>query len=385
MTRNPFVTLVFRGKRFDAAAMPLEALPELAAYRDLVLAVAKAHYHEQNPDRQRLPKGFEEGFRLVLDRVDAGSAVPVVSRLRDESTLPFAADAAPGSDVFELARVIVERAIDSVSKRKKPPQEMTAELLARFNAFGRTLRDEESIVVAPPGKRDGAVYNRTVRRALVLRAQTTYEDDVDLVGEVRAADKDIDGFSLRLRDGRKVDVHTLPLFFRLALRSLDASALVRVRGSGLFDAAGSLLRVTLATDVSLAEEGDEGSTRAGCPSSIDSQIDSLKGLAPGWFDEATTAYDSAQLEWLGKLLHGVLEAFELPTPYVYPTPEGLARAEWSLRHWEIVANIDLTKKMVDVIAAHAESDEVHELPVALLEPGAESKFGRFLSEHIQSR
>ena len=25
---------------------------------------------------------------------------------------------------------------------------------------------------------------------------------------------------------------------------------------------------------------------------------------------------------------GVLEGFELPSPYLYPTPEGMARAEW---------------------------------------------------------
>jgi hypothetical protein len=40
MSRSPFATLIFRGKRFDGAVMPLEALPELAAYRDLVAAVA---------------------------------------------------------------------------------------------------------------------------------------------------------------------------------------------------------------------------------------------------------------------------------------------------------------------------------------------------------
>jgi hypothetical protein len=33
MCKSPFVTLIFRGGRFGEAAMPLEALPELAADR----------------------------------------------------------------------------------------------------------------------------------------------------------------------------------------------------------------------------------------------------------------------------------------------------------------------------------------------------------------
>ena len=65
MERIPFTTLVFQGPRFGEAAMPLEALPELAAYRDLLIAVAKSLFQADNPDRHRLPKGFESSFRLV--------------------------------------------------------------------------------------------------------------------------------------------------------------------------------------------------------------------------------------------------------------------------------------------------------------------------------
>ena len=381
MSKNPFVTLIFRGGRFHEAAMPLEALPELAAYRELVLAVAKILFQSGNPDRQRLPKGFEAGFRLVLERVDGGSAVPVVSRLTDEPSMKMLVPVASAPDWFDEARDVVERGIAAAATGKALPSELSKEILARFNAFGRTLADDESIVVAQPGKREGAVYDRVVRRKLVLQAQATYEDEVNLLGEVRAADKDAEGFSLRTSDGRKLDVHAPPLFFPLALRSLGESALVRVRGTGLYDADATLLKVTMATDVSLAEEGEE-QTRPGCPTPVDAQVESLKSLAPGWYEPSSPAYEAIALDWLRKLLVGLLDGFQLPRPYIYPTPEGLARAEWSGAAWEIVSSFDLGARSVEVMAARANSDEVHELTVPLAEPGGESKLGRFLTEHL---
>jgi hypothetical protein len=381
MSSSPFVTLIFRGERFQKAAMPLEALPELAAYRELVLAVAKVLFQVGNPDRQRLPKGFEAAFRLVLERVESGSAIPVVSRVSDEPSMKmlFPTPAAP--DWFDKARDVVEHGIAAAAKGKQLPAELSKEILARFNAFGRTLGDDESIVVAQPGKREGAVYDRMVRRRLVLQAQATYEDEVNLLGEVRAADKDSEGFALRTSDGRKLDVHAPPLFFPLALRSLKESALVRVRGTGLYDADATLLRVTMASDVSLAEEGEE-QTRPGCPTPVETQVESLKSLAAGWYDESSRAYDASSLAWLGKLLLGLLDGFQLPRPYIYPTPEGLARAEWSGAAWEIVSSFDLGSRSVEVMAARTNSDEMHEITVLLAEPGGESKLGRFLTEHL---
>jgi hypothetical protein len=381
MSSSPFVTLIFRGKRFQEAAMPLEALPELAAYRELVVAVAKVLFQEGNPERQRLPKGFEAGFRLVLDRIEPGSTVPIVSRVSAGAATPMLFLTPTAPDWFDNARDVVERGIAAASKGKSLPAELSNEILARFNAFGRTLGDDESIVVAQPGKREGAVYDRAVRRRLVLQAQATYEDEVNLLGEVRAADKDAEGFALRTSDGRKLDVHAPPLFFPLALRSLGESALVRVRGTGLYDADATLLKVTMASDVSLAEEGEE-QTRPGCPTPVDTQVESLTSLAPGWYDESSLAYDPLSLAWLGKLLLGLLDGFQLPRPYIYPTPEGLARAEWSGAAWEIVSSFDLGSRSVEVMAARTNSDEMHEITVPLSEPGGESKLGRFLTEHL---
>jgi hypothetical protein len=386
MTENRFVTLIFRGARFEDAAMPVPVLSELIAYEAIVLAVARALFLGEHQDRSRLPKGFEASFGLAMKGVEKGSALPVIVRVSEPSWTPHLAFDAADSDWFERARDLVEASIDAVANHRDLPPEFPVEILPRFTAFGRTLGDDDSIIVAQPGRHLGATYDRRVRKSLILRAQGTYEDEVNLVGEVRAADKDTEGFAIRMEDDRKLEVRTPRAFFPLALRSLTTSASVRVRGTGLFDAEGTLLKVTMASDVSLAEEGDE-QTRPGCPTPVETQVQSLKALAPGWYDDEGLGFEADKLDWLSKLLIAVLDGFQLPRPYIYPTPEGFARAEWPGAKWDVSTNFDLGARQADVFAVRVDidSDEHHELTVPLTEPGAETKLGRFLHDHLSQQ
>lgn len=76
------------GSRFGQPGMPVEVLPELAAYRELVATVARELFLRRNPGRQRVPRGFTESFQLRLERVDKGSTIPVLERVSPES-VPF--------------------------------------------------------------------------------------------------------------------------------------------------------------------------------------------------------------------------------------------------------------------------------------------------------
>lgn len=376
MSRVPFATLVFRGKRFDGAAMPLEALPELAAYRDLVAAVAKELFFAANPGRVRLPKGFDASFRLKLSRIESGSAVPVIDR--DFEMAPLFA-----GDYFDRARAEVEQAIASQHTGAPFPAWLKPEVAGRFSSFGRTLRDDESVVVAEAGKREGAVYDRRVRRAILVRSQGTYEEDVELVGVVRETDADQDSFEIRLGTDRRVPVRSSRVFFSQVVRSLQRDTAVRVSGTGIYDAEGKLLRVAQASDVSPAEEGDVASGRPGCSIPVDEQVASLSGLPDGWCDGEGRSFDDAGLAWAAELLHGIVEGFDLATPFVYPTPEGRVRAEWSRASWEISAELDPESQTAEVRAVRLDADEMHERGFSLVDPGQEVRLGSFLATHLR--
>ena len=56
-------SLRFDGKRFEGHALDVECTRELIAYRNLIVECAKELWRRKNPDRARLPRGFEDDFR----------------------------------------------------------------------------------------------------------------------------------------------------------------------------------------------------------------------------------------------------------------------------------------------------------------------------------
>ena len=357
--------------------MPLEALPELAAYSDLLAAVARELFFAEKPGGVRLPKGFADSFHLSLARIESGSAVPIVERdIPDAQLFPM-------FDLFDKARDEVAAAVLAVAVSTALPSWLNPNVAARFASFGRTLREDESVILAPAGERQGAEYNRQIRRRILLAGQGTYEEDVDLVGFVREADADQDSFEIRLGDDRRVPVRASPPLLSQVQRSFQRDSPVRVSGIGVYDAEGKLLRVSQASDVSAAEEGDVASGRPGCHIPVAEQVDSLKGLQEGWLDGEGLAFSSEALAWSSTLLASIVNGFELATPHIYPTPDGSVRAEWSRPQWEISAELDWSRKLSEVRAVRLDADEMRERTFPLGEPGEEVRLGSFLASQMR--
>lgn len=367
-----FATLTFQGARFDQARMPLDALPELSAYRAIVLSVARVLFQKENPKRRRVPKGFEAGFQLFLERVEDGhSVLDVISRTTSEAHL--------FEDVFDRARDVVEDGIRAASSGGAMPIALSNGALARFSVFGRSLLPSERIIVGKPSSSGGAVYDRTVREAILRLSKTSYEDNVDLVGEICEADKLKSDFEFITTDGVRIPVNPSPLVTD-AVRHMFYSNKVRLRGTGLMDPNGVIQRVIDIDDLE-ESEADEPSAPTGCQTSIANQIALLAKLEDGWLDEAADKYDTQQLERLARLLEGIVAAFGLPTPYVYPAADSFVRAEWSSAEAEIVVKINLGMNSVEVLVVRG-ADSVTEEAINLAEAGGESKLGRVLADAL---
>ena|SRR5690625_2592878 len=145
---DDFVRVRFAGGRFDSHTIPFDVLPDLAAYRDLVVEVAKHLFRERNDDRQRVPKGFEESFQLGLSQVIQGnSATALAQRLETLDGQPTEAGQAefgfPRYSEFEDARDLLDRVIAAANNDRALPQEFPRELVGKFNRFGQSLRGGE--------------------------------------------------------------------------------------------------------------------------------------------------------------------------------------------------------------------------------------------------
>ncbi|MGI9166203.1 MAG: hypothetical protein ACR2G5_07435 [Pyrinomonadaceae bacterium] len=76
-------TQKFDGERFKDHGLDLDVLPELIAYKTLLVETAKALWRAGNPERQSLRKNFEDNLKLKFYRLGEGSvARPHRARIR---------------------------------------------------------------------------------------------------------------------------------------------------------------------------------------------------------------------------------------------------------------------------------------------------------------
>ena len=193
-------SLRFDGRRFDTHALDVECTQELLAYRDLVLECAKELWRRGHPERPRLPKKFEAGFRLEFDHVGSGSTVIPLRRARDELQAPLELD-----DEFDDAAMLIDAAIIAAGNDDLLPERLPSNVIPLFRTFGRTLAADEVLFLRARGSKQEAPYTAKARSRLAEWVEPTYEDTVSLIGEVRMAYIGPGAFKLQVDGGGVVD------------------------------------------------------------------------------------------------------------------------------------------------------------------------------------
>ena len=120
---------------------------------------------------------------------------------------------------------------------------------------------------------------------------------------------------------------------------------------------------------------------------IREQLQKLRKLQDGWLDGEGRAPDRAGLDWLSSAFDQQFPS-DLALPYMYPTPEGHVRAEWSLPPHEISLEIDLEDDSGEWHHLNLETDKGETRSLDLddtAEWGWVSKSVRRLSENADVR
>ena len=234
--------LHFKGERFRDHALDLTALSELRQFQKMVAETAKALWRKANPDRERLPRYFEDRTRLCLRSIEEGSAaVPLEVFIKD-----------PGQpELWEPEPVEVNEAIDlayrvfgAVHEDTSLPDELPKELLTEYARWGQGLSDDEVLEFAPPGKSAVRVTAHE-RERLTALAEPPYEDEVDETGQVLEADVRQMRFQLWLDDRTSVQVSFTEEQETEVTTALKDHKMVRLRarGRGEFTSQGTLQRI----------------------------------------------------------------------------------------------------------------------------------------------
>jgi hypothetical protein len=244
------VTHVFRGGRFDDHGLDVDVLTELIKYKEILVESAKELWRRNHPDRQRLPKNFEDSLSLKFYTIVPGStAVPLMREIEiPEGSLPFE----PAPDELDQAVALVADTIETVAADKPFPQALPKNILPLFVEYGKTLREDETIELRPAKTSKTVSYSSKERGQLARMVQARYEDIVDLTGEIRAADLDGGNFALRLVDGSKILGKFSSEQEAIIIEALHnhASRRLRIKGRAEFLPEGNIKRIASVTDLS---------------------------------------------------------------------------------------------------------------------------------------
>lgn len=234
-------TLRFDGPRFDDHGLDLDVLPELMAYKALLVETAKSLWRAQHPDRKNLPKSFEAKMSIKFYGLTEGSTGVPLKRVipEDGGNLSLL------DDELDQAADLLESTIESAAAGQPLPAELPKNVIPLFDDFGRTLQPTEAICIRSIRRSAEVRYTQGIKACLARVAEGDYEDSVDIVGEIRAADLDGFSFALREDDGNKTKG-----FFAAEQETLFTEALrdhavrrLRILGTGEFSGATGRLKV----------------------------------------------------------------------------------------------------------------------------------------------
>jgi hypothetical protein len=205
-------------------------LSEIASYKKLLVETAKSIWRERHPDRKNLQKGFEEQIRLKIFSLEPGSVTVPITRVWKQDGSQMNLDIE--SDEVDEAADLIEESIESAAKERNLPDRLPSGVIPLFSEFGKSLEPGEAISVKSPKRKQPARYTSAVREKLANWQEKTYEDEVELVGEVRLADLDGRKFVLKMQNDDKIRGEFQPeqeSLVTLALREHDSRRL-RIKG-----------------------------------------------------------------------------------------------------------------------------------------------------------
>lgn len=356
----------FTGARFDEHTLPVDVARDLAAYERLIVELAKHLYLLEHPERQRVPKGFEAGFRLDIERIDAGSAKPMLALVMAGALALQGGE----RDYFERARDLVAECI--AAPVAALPEAFPKALLGYFNQFGRSLRADEALELPVHGGGGPARLTQEKRKQLVLAADQVYEREILLNGYIEEVDFAKSSFRLKPADNSPAVVIPMPDSFHNLARTYGGRQRhqISVVGVGTYDSYERLEKVVSVDSLEVTKNY-----------AISARFDEIAQLGNGWFEGSGLAPDADALANISeKLITDYPE--KLPLPQIAPKQDGNLLLEWRAEGYPSL-DIDLATAQASFHAFGANDEDV-EFDFNLDAAGWKSLFA-FLNENIKAQ
>lgn len=318
------------GRRFDPVGMPADALVEVAAFEDLLRSLMRLYWFDRNPNRTRLPKGYDHTITLRLTAIAEGSAVPVLEY--DGALIP--------DDIFgphELTRDFA-RAIQtlgdfitySFSDISRIPRDIRRLPSSKVKRFGQTMQEGEAIQISSTVPTDATEweaiprYTREVRTNALVGLIGSFTQPVTVEGQVIDFKVGSGQLVIRSRDhGGDISIPYQESDVKVSIVGSPESQLFsgQAEGIGEFNADGRLTKLVSVSSLAVVDVTQDARIAR-------TSLETLAELATGWVDgesgEPTTPTALAR----GRAVIEAMIALNNITRTVAPTEEGGVTFFW---------------------------------------------------------
>lgn len=345
---NAFVVYHLNGKRFANHEVPIEFLSELKAYQDLFVELCRELYVKNNPDKKRAPNGFYDHFCFNLTQISEGSAGLCLAFDDTELIEEY-------ESIKDTAKKSIENNIESLITKGIINDDFPPHLIGYLPEFGKHLQEGETSSFHSPAASPKVIINRSDNKAMKIAVeitQTARSSPFNTEGVAYAIDTDKTTFGVRLDTSEHLECPLPARYIPLVLKAIKEKDHIRVaiKGTYKISSEGKKKSVDNIENVSVIEEHPD----------LESRIQELRQLQNDWFDADSKAPNPAGLDWLELYFKNMIQKFNTPFPYLYPTPEGHIQAEWSFGEWLIEGVFNINDHTVDLAAFNSNNDHSDE-------------------------
>jgi hypothetical protein len=328
--------LRYVGARFEGHRMPLDVLPDLSAFRDLLVSFVKAEWRAVHVKRERLPRGFEKSLSFDLVEIGDGSAIPKLDWDRDTAQMVLPDFSDELEDLVEKSYAKVLALFDGADSHE-PFSGLTSENIRALNRFGSGLLDHEKIEFLGSEGADGNVIylDSWRRKRLITRVRDSYQTRFEDIGKLLGSEVDTEngGGLISVRTERHGTIR-IPVSQERVREEFDGSidADVQFRLLIEVDHKDAFRRVVEVFDVDVIDAAVVANLER-----CKARISTLRALKKGWHDGDGLAITDAAAAVAARLLTarpGLSGSY-----HIYPMDDGGLLFEFVHAGWDYSTEI----------------------------------------------
>lgn len=319
--------LRYVGARFAGGRIPLDVLPDLPIFRDLVIAIAKSRWLKEHSGRQRLPRGFNHSVAFDLIDIKDQSAGPQLQWNRQSAleNAPELADEIGG--LIQMAFSDAAQLFHGAANDRYPAA-LPADQLAALNKFGAALQPGERIEFISQSDPSGKVIylDSDRRKRLLTRVGETYNTRYSGTGTLVTSSSD--GYIVvNTPEYGKI---TVPVPSDIVFEHYDGNlgSDVQFELEIVLDGNDHFRRIDRCIDVTIVDASDAQEYRDAM-----SRVSELRLLKDGWLDGNGETIRQGAIKLARAILHRRPDITKSKLG-IFPTEEGGITMEFSKNGWE---------------------------------------------------